>query len=122
MVMTHERETAMESLESRVADHYSVEHIVDTIKAALKKAGADPDNPTPDDLKPVDEFHTGGQEATDALLDQLEIDRETRVLLRRIGVNLNQLARAANTPGAAVPERPLGDALDQLRRVLAGLE
>lgn len=49
-------------------------------------------------------------------------DRETRVLLRRIGVNLNQLARAANTPGTAVPERPLGDALDQLRRVLAGLE
>lgn len=48
-------------------------------------------------------------------------DRETRVLLRRIGVNLNQLARAANDSGAAVPERQLGDALGELRRVLAGL-
>ena len=49
-------------------------------------------------------------------------DRETRVLLRRIGVNLNQLARAANTSGTPTPEAPLTDALDQLRRVLAGLE
>ena len=48
-------------------------------------------------------------------------DRETRVLLRRIGVNLNQLARAANTPGAAARERPLTDALAELRRVLAKL-
>lgn len=46
-------------------------------------------------------------------------DRETRVLLRRIGVNLNQIARAANTSGAS--ERQLGDALGELRRVLAGL-
>ena len=91
MVMTRERETAMESLETRVADHYSVEHIVDTIKAALEKAGADPKAPTPDDLKPVDEFHTGGQEATDALLDQLEIDRETRVL--DIGSGIGGTAR-----------------------------
>ena len=49
-------------------------------------------------------------------------DRETRVLLRRIGVNLNQLARAANTSGAAPPEAGLADALDHLRRVLTGLE
>ena len=91
MVMTRERETAMESLETRVADHYSVEHIVDTIKAALEKAGADPEAPTPDDLKPVDEFHTGGQEATDALLDQLEIDREMRVL--DIGSGIGGTAR-----------------------------
>ena len=48
-------------------------------------------------------------------------DRETRVLLRRIGVNLNQLARAANTSGARGPERQLGDALAELRGVLAGL-
>ena len=49
-------------------------------------------------------------------------DRETRVLLRRIGVNLNQLARAANTSGTPPPEAGLTDALDHLRRVLAGLE
>ena len=49
-------------------------------------------------------------------------DRETRVLLRRIGVNLNQLARAANTSETPPAEAPLRAALDQLRRVLAGLE
>ena len=48
-------------------------------------------------------------------------DRETRVLLRRIGVNLNQLARAANASGGGVAERQLGDALGHLRRVLEGL-
>lgn len=48
-------------------------------------------------------------------------DRETRVLLRRIGVNLNQLARAANTSGSAAPERLLREALAEVRRVLAEL-
>jgi hypothetical protein len=48
-------------------------------------------------------------------------DRETRVLLRRIGVNLNQLARAANASGTSAPQRQLDDALAELRRVLAGL-
>ena len=47
-------------------------------------------------------------------------DRETRVLLRRIGVNLNQLARAANTSGASASRRQLDDALAALRDVLAG--
>ena len=48
-------------------------------------------------------------------------DRETRVLLRRIGVNLNQLARAANTSGGSASGRQLDDALAELRDVLAGL-
>ena len=48
-------------------------------------------------------------------------DRETRVLLRRIGVNLNQLARAANASGTSAPQRQLDDALAELRRVLVGL-
>ena len=91
MVMTRERDTAMDSLETRVADHYAVDRIVDTIKAALERAGADPDAPTPEDLKPVDEFHTGGQEATDALLNQLDITSETRVL--DIGCGIGGTAR-----------------------------
>jgi hypothetical protein len=43
------------------------------------------------------------------------------VLLRRIGVNLNQLARAANAAGTSLPQRQLGGALAELRDVLAGL-
>lgn len=48
-------------------------------------------------------------------------DRETRVLLRRIGVNLNQLARAANTSGTSASEERLGEALAELRAALATL-
>lgn len=48
-------------------------------------------------------------------------DRETRVLLRRIGVNLNQLARTANTSGASASEERLGEVLTELRAALASL-
>jgi len=48
-------------------------------------------------------------------------DRETRVLLRRIGVNLNQLARVANTSGTPAASGPLDEVLTELRRVLTGL-
>lgn len=48
-------------------------------------------------------------------------DRETRVLLRRIGVNLNQLARSANTSGASASEQRLYEALTELRAALASL-
>lgn len=91
----------MTALETRVADHYSVGEILDAIRAALKAAGADADAPAPDDLKPVDEFHTGGREATDALLAQLDIAPDTRVL--DIGSGIGGTARhiAAGT-GARV--------------------
>lgn len=70
----------MSDVESRVSTHYSTTNLIDAIRAALEKAGANPDAPDLDDLKPVDEFHTGGVEATDALIDQLSITPETRVL------------------------------------------
>jgi len=81
----------MTTLEDRIASHYSVDEILQTIREALKAAGADPDAPRPDDLKPVDEFHTGGLEATDALLDQLDIGTGTRVL--DIGCGIGGTAR-----------------------------
>jgi ubiquinone/menaquinone biosynthesis C-methylase UbiE len=65
-------EAAM-TLETDVAQHYSTGGLLGRIDEALRKAGADPDTPSFDDLKPVDEFHTAGLEATAALLDQLEI-------------------------------------------------
>lgn len=91
----------MSALETRVADHYSVAEILDAIRSALIASGADPDAPAPEDLKPVDEFHTGGKEATEALLVQLEIAPETRVL--DIGSGIGGTARhiAAGT-GARV--------------------
>ncbi len=79
------------SLETEVASHYGAGDLLARIEGALKQAGVDPRQPTIDDLKPVDEFHTGGIEATTALLDQLTIAHDTRVL--DLGCGLGGTAR-----------------------------
>ena len=81
----------MTDIETRVAHHYSGNTLLDDIRAALKASGVDPAAPSAEDLKPVDEFHTGGLEATDALLDQLEISPQTRVL--DVGCGIGGAAR-----------------------------
>ena len=89
------------SLEKNVAAHYTTDDLLGRIREGLRHAGADPDRPKPEDLKGVDEFHTGGVLATDDLLDQLPIGPRTRVL--DIGCGLGGTARhiAART-GAQV--------------------
>ncbi|MBF9035654.1 methyltransferase domain-containing protein [Rhodobacterales bacterium HKCCE2091] len=79
------------SFETDLQDHYSTGRLLPRIDVALKAAGADPDHLTIDDLKPVDEFHTGGIEATAALLDQLEIGPATAVI--DLGCGLGGTAR-----------------------------
>lgn len=69
----------MSDLETAVANHYAPGDLLGLIKSALVEAGADPEAPDPEALKPVDEFHTGGLEATEALLDPLSITSDTRV-------------------------------------------
>lgn len=68
------------SLEEKIARHYASADLLARIDAAIVQAGADPAHLVIDDLKPVDEFHTGGIEATIALLDQLEITPEMVVV------------------------------------------
>lgn len=70
----------MAATEERVADHYTSGALTARIKDALRALGVDPEAPGPDDLKPVDEFHTGGVAATDDLLAQLDVGPTTRVL------------------------------------------
>lgn len=79
----------MDHLEKRVEEHYTTDNILARIDEALAELGVSGTNP--DDLKPVDEFHTGGLEATEALLSQLEIAPEMRVL--DIGAGLGGTAR-----------------------------
>ena len=79
----------MEHLEKRVEDHYTTANLLGRIDAALAELGVSGRNV--DDLKPVDEFHTGGLEATDALLSQLEITPDMRVI--DIGAGLGGTAR-----------------------------
>lgn len=61
------------TVEDTVSAHYATGGLLDRIKAGLAAAGADPDAPSPDDLKAVDEFHIGGVAATRDLIDQVGI-------------------------------------------------
>ena len=63
-----------------VAKHYGRPGLADVILAALKAAGKDIDHLTPDDLAPVDEFHTRGRAATIDLARFLNLNGSERVL------------------------------------------
>jgi ubiquinone/menaquinone biosynthesis C-methylase UbiE len=59
--------------ERQVAQHYARSDLETAILEALVASGKDIDRLTPDDLAPVDEFHTGGRQATVELVAQLPI-------------------------------------------------
>jgi SAM-dependent methyltransferase len=89
----------MNAVEEVLVSHYTKEGLLQQIKGGLAQLGADPEHPKPEDLKPVDEFHTGGAEATDALLSKLDINQDTRVL--DIGSGIGGTARVIATRYAA---------------------
>ncbi len=63
-----------------VAEHYKKRALDDVILAALKAAGKDIEHLTPDDLAPVDKFHSGGRNATVRLAQLAQINGSERVL------------------------------------------
>ncbi|WP_375690933.1 class I SAM-dependent methyltransferase [Pseudooceanicola sp. LIPI14-2-Ac024] len=81
----------MPAIEEDVSSHYTVDDLLGRIQSALREAGIDPLRARPEDLKAVDEFHIGGLQATDDLLDQLQITPETPVL--DLGSGLGGTAR-----------------------------
>ena len=60
----------VQSTEDRVARHYGQGDLERRILEALIASGKDPDRLRTEDLTPVEEFHTGGREATAALAEQ----------------------------------------------------
>ncbi len=60
----------VQQTEDRVARHYGQGDLERRILEALVASGKDPDHLAPADLTPVDEFHTGGREATAAFAEQ----------------------------------------------------
>src|SRR5258707_6439583 len=84
-----------------VAEHYKQRALGDAILAALQAAGKDVDHLTPDDLAPVDEFHSGGRNATLRLAQLAPINRSDPAL--HVGCGLGGPARPlANTIGRPV--------------------
>lgn len=74
-----------------VAEHYQSADLLRMIEAGLRQMGRNADAPLPEDLRAADEFHIGGAEATDEILDRLDMPRGTRVL--DIGAGLGGPAR-----------------------------
>lgn len=87
--------------ENDIARHYTTDKLLEAINAALVASGKNPKTVNATDLKGVDEFHTGGVQATDDLLAQLTISSTTRVL--DIGCGIGGAARhIASKSGAVV--------------------
>ena len=63
-----------------VEAHYARRSLGDTILAALREAGKDLEHLTPDDLAPVDEFHSGQRNATVRLAQLARVSGSEAVL------------------------------------------
>lgn len=81
----------MSDIESGVTSHYASYDVLARIRAGIIDSGHDPERISPEVLKPVDEFHIGGAEATAALLEMLEIRPDMEVL--DIGSGIGGAAR-----------------------------
>ncbi len=68
------------SYDKSVSDHYLHGDLLKAIEAALPNLGKTLDTVTIEDLAPVDEFHIGGRQATDNLIDQLNFSEQHHVL------------------------------------------
>ncbi len=64
----------------RVAHHYGLNDLLDSILNALTATGKNIDQLVPADLAPVDEFHIRGREATVELAGRVNIEAGMRVL------------------------------------------
>lgn len=86
--------------EGDIARHYTTDNLLDKITTALLAGGKNLKTLNAEDLKGVDEFHTGGVQATEDLLAQLTISNATRVL--DIGCGIGGAARHIATNTGAV--------------------
>jgi len=66
--------------QDQLIEHYHREHLEETILAALRAAGKDIDALRPEDLAPVDQFHSGGREATIELAERAAITSDMVIL------------------------------------------
>jgi ubiquinone/menaquinone biosynthesis C-methylase UbiE len=91
--------TPKSPLEAEVARHYGAGGLVERITAGLAALGVEAARP--EDLRPVDEFHIGGAQATEELVRQIALAPGMEVL--DIGAGLGGTARhVARTTGAQV--------------------
>ncbi len=81
----------MQEDDYEINQHYGRGDLGTTILAALQAAGKNPQRLTPDDLAPVDQFHTAGKQATLELMHLAELQAGMEVL--DVGGGLGGAAR-----------------------------
>ena len=74
------RRSNRDPVEHRVAQHYARSDLEQAILDALVASGKDIDRLHPSDLSPVDEFHTGGNQATIEFAAQIGFAPDMHVL------------------------------------------
>ena len=81
-----------------IADHYTRAGLLAAIEDGVATLGKTPASVSVEDLAPVDEFHVGGREASEAFLDQLGLTPSERVL--DIGCGLGKYVQKFQERGA----------------------
>ncbi|MEM9278001.1 MAG: class I SAM-dependent methyltransferase [Pseudomonadota bacterium] len=76
----------MTELEEQVTSHYGRNDLLDAILGGLKAQGSDLDHLKPEDLAPVDEFHTAGRATTIKALDLAPISAGMNILDAGCGI------------------------------------
>jgi ubiquinone/menaquinone biosynthesis C-methylase UbiE len=84
-------EFLVNGIESAVIEHYDSENMLPRILQGLADSGADMDHLQPADLMPVEEFHTGGRQATEYLVARLSLSAQDHVL--DVGCGIGGAAR-----------------------------
>jgi len=79
------------SYENSVSNHYLHGNLLNAIEIALPKLGKTSETVNIEDLAPIDEFHIGGRQATDHLIDQLGFHDLQNIL--DVGCGLGGAAR-----------------------------
>lgn len=74
-----------------VSQHYSHSSLIESIRAGIEQMGKSVDDVTLHHFAPVDEFHIGGRQATEHLMNQLNLTSESHVL--DVGCGLGGPAR-----------------------------
>ncbi len=106
-----------EATDPSVSDHYTRPDLADAIWAGLRATGKDLAALTPADLSPIDQFHIGGREATQALLKLAQLKTGLDVL--DIGGGLGGAARTlALEAGARVTVLDLTEEFVRVGRLL----
>lgn len=67
-------------MKNSVATHYTHGQLLERILSGVEAIGKTPESVSVDDLAPVDEFHIGGRQASEAFIGQLELSADTHAL------------------------------------------